>query len=65
MEERHSRPTEQAPKVPNCLGERPEGMDKDTYKFLRRIQQKFLKEYLKDPAKFRELMNELNKNANK
>lgn len=46
------------------LNERPETMDYETYKQLRRMQKKLLSLYLKDPRRFIEEVTKLNKQVN-
>lgn len=46
------------------LNERPEGMDYETYKQLRKIQKRLLSLYLKDPIRFYEETEKLKKQVN-
>lgn len=46
------------------LNERPEGMDYETYKQLRKIQKRLLTLYLKDPIRFYEETEKLKKQVN-
>ena len=46
------------------LNERPETMDYETYKQLRRMQKKLLSLYLNDPRRFIEEVTKLNKQVN-